>query len=152
MKRKRHTTRKKKKPMKEDKNPTTPPHNRPPPVKEDKNPTSHTTPRPPPVADEADTQKERTEKIEAYLRLVHLDAAPAISFDPHSKEYVDAYAAASAAVQAERYAEIQRNRKILEISTRRDQMNVNEPPASKLAREKAEGKKEGKIMTTESVK
>jgi hypothetical protein len=95
-----------------------------------------------------ETPEQRKEKVEAYLRLVKLDAAPSISFNPHDNPEV--YAQAEAAVAAEKYSEILRNRKILGIGVAPEQVNVNEPPAVRKEREKDEKKPEGKVLTTSS--
>jgi hypothetical protein len=101
-----------------------------------------------------ETPERRKEKVEAYLRLVKLDAAPAVSFNPHDDPQV--YAQAEAQVAAEKYSEILRNRKILGIGVHHEQVNVTEPKEWRRGRENnekaaAEKKPEGKVMTTHSL-
>ena len=95
-----------------------------------------------------DSPEQKKEKIEAYIRLVKMDAAPSVSFDPH--ENPEVYAQAASAVEAEKYSEIIRNRKILGIGVAPEQVNVNEPAQVRKDREKSENKPAGKVLTTGS--
>jgi hypothetical protein len=100
---------------------------------------------------QVESKADKKAKVEAYLRLVQLGAAPSVTFDAeHDALYQEVYAEAVKDVEQERYDEIIKNRKILDLGTGWDQMNVPEPVEVKEKREKSEHKPEGKVQTTKS--